>query len=134
MVAKTRNVDAGNLAGLKDSHTLRNFNRISIYEDFDSVFQVGEVDSGPGDGSSLGKIWRGRIGLRLGCFGILELTSGDDGAAEERSEVSRPEFSGSQESPGGEQTQPHFFWVLLLSQIDRNEMRSFPAFFLLCWN
>lgn len=102
MVAKTRNVDAGDLAGLKDRHTLRDFNWISIYEDFGSVFRVGEVDSGPADGSSLRKIRRGRIRLGLGCFGILELTSGDDGAAEKRSEDSWPEFSGSQESPGGE--------------------------------
>ena len=122
MVAKTRNVDAGDLAGLKDRHTLRDFNWISIYEDFGSVFRVGEVDSGPADGSSLGKIWGGESGWAWAASAFW--SSLVETMERRRRGVKIPGRSFPDRRRVREESKPSpIFWVLLLSQMDKITMK-----------
>ncbi|PON83182.1 hypothetical protein TorRG33x02_210160 [Trema orientale] len=85
MVAEARDIDAGNLAGLEDSEALGNLDRVAIDEDLDSVFGVGEMDSGTGDRGPGREIWSG-VGLGLGggrLVRVLELGCGGYGPGEE---------------------------------------------------
>jgi hypothetical protein len=65
MVAKPRDIHAGNLASLEDSHALWDFHRVSIDEHLDRFVRVSEFDSSTGD---WGLWWRRGIrgGVRLG--------------------------------------------------------------------
>lgn len=74
MVAKSRNVNAGDLTGLQDRHALGDFDGVSVHENLDRIVGVGEVDSGAADGGT------GReLGLGGGGWlGALEVGGGGD--------------------------------------------------------
>ena len=50
VVAESRDIDAGDFAGLKDHHALLDFHGVPIDEHFNHIFRVGEMDSGFGYG------------------------------------------------------------------------------------
>lgn len=77
MVAEPRDVNAGDLTGLQHSESLGDFDRVTIDEDLDGIFRVGEVDSGPAHGGPGRKIGGGLgLGRGGGLVGVLELRSG----------------------------------------------------------
>ena len=60
VVAESRDIDAGDFAGLKDCHALWDFHGVPIDEHFDHVFRVREMDSGSdyrGPGQQRRGIW-----------------------------------------------------------------------------
>ena len=88
VVAEPRDVDAGDLAGLKNGHSFRDFHGVAIHEHLDGVLGVREVDAGAGERSPRREIGRRRL-LRL-CgagFGIPKLRLGDDGSEEKSGRV-----------------------------------------------
>lgn len=88
MVAKSGNINAGDLASLKNGHSLGNLNGITVDEDFDCVVGVGEMDAGAGERLPRREIgWRRLFGGGGGGFGITKLGFGDDGSEEEGARV-----------------------------------------------
>lgn len=83
VVAESRNVDAGDLAGLEHSHALGDLNGVAIDEDLDGVIGVGEMNSSAGERGPGWEIWWG-IGLGRGSFWVVELGRGGDGSGNGR--------------------------------------------------
>lgn len=79
MVTESRNVDAGDLAGLEDSKSLGDFDRITINEDFDGVIRVGKMNPSSGEWGSRREIWFG-WGLSCSSLGFVEFRCGGDRA------------------------------------------------------
>lgn len=77
MVAESRNVDAGDLAGLEHSHALGDFDGVAINEYLDGVIGFGEMNPSAGERGPRREIWWG-IGLGCRSFWIMELRSGGD--------------------------------------------------------
>lgn len=76
MIAKPRDVDAGDGAGLQHRHPLRDLDGVAVDEDLDGVVGVGEVNAGPRDRGS----WGMDLGLggSSGGFRFVEVGSGGD--------------------------------------------------------
>lgn len=92
MVAEPRNVDAGDLAGLENGHSLGDFHGITVDEHLDGIFGVGEMDAGAGERRPRREIRRRRLlRLRGGGLGIPKLGLGDNGPEEEGARVLRTE-------------------------------------------
>lgn len=85
MIAKARDVNAGNLAGLKNGHSLGDFHGVAVDEHLDGVVGVGKVDPSAGERSPGREIGRRllRLGLCGGRFGIPKLRFGNDGSEED---------------------------------------------------
>ena len=88
MIAEPRDVDAGDLAGLKNGHSLGDFHGVAVHENLDGVLGGWEVDAGAGERSPRREIGRRRLlRMRGGGFGIPKLGLGDDGSEEEGARV-----------------------------------------------
>ena len=78
MIAETRNVDAGDLAGLEHRKALGDFDGVAIDEYLDGIFGFVEMNPGTGERGPRWEIWRGIGGCR--SFWVLELRRGSDGS------------------------------------------------------
>lgn len=88
MVAEPRDVDAGDLAGLENGHSLGDFDGVTVHEDLDGIVRVGEVNARASKRSPRRKIGGRRLlRLRGGGLGIAKLSLGDDGSEEEGGRV-----------------------------------------------
>jgi hypothetical protein len=78
MITKSRDVNAGNLTSLKNRESFRDFNGITINENLDCIFRIGEMDSSITNWSPRREIDKRLLRLSCGRFGITKLRLGND--------------------------------------------------------
>jgi len=96
MVAEPRDVDAGDLAGLENGHSLGDFDGVTVHEDLNGIIGVREVNARAGERGPRRKIDGRRLfWLCGGGLGIAKRRLGDDGSEEDGGVLGR------EEEPGG---------------------------------
>uniref|UniRef100_A0A7C8ZXY0 Uncharacterized protein n=1 Tax=Opuntia streptacantha TaxID=393608 RepID=A0A7C8ZXY0_OPUST len=72
VVAKTGNINPGDLTRLKNGETLRDFDGVPIDKDFDCIFRIGEMNPSVTDWWARRRRWRIWGGLHRCSFWVFE--------------------------------------------------------------